>query len=347
MGFDDSVPMLIGPEKLDTTLGRDGLARAYLVFGDEPLQIMESVDAVRAAAREAGIGERLLFEVEAGFDWQLLLAGASEMSLFAERRLIEVRLRARKPDKTGAAALAELLDRDDVDDVLLVTAEKLDRNAQKSKWFKTLDGAGVAVQARQVKAGQLENWIRQRAQRYDLRLSSAAAELIAVRAEGNLLAVAQELDKLALLVDGGEVDVDTVVSATVDSARFDVFGLIDATLAGDAGRAIRMLRGLREEGTDAVVIGWAVNRELRALLQMAIALAAGQPMAAVLNDHNVWSSRAGIVRRALERAPAPRVRRLFEDSMRLDRIIKGAAFGSAWDELELLCLKLAARPAHR
>ena len=139
------------------------------------------------------------------------------------------------------------------------------------------------------------------------------------------------------------IDADTVLGAIVDSARFDVFSLIDVTLAGDAPKAVRMLRGLREEGTEAVVIGWAVNRELRALLKMAVAIAGGQAVASVLNEHNVWSSRSGIVRRALERAPLARMRALFEHSVRLDRMIKGAALGNPWDELELLCLRLATR----
>lgn len=333
--------MLTSPEKLPSDLDRRGLAPAYLVFGDEPLQVMESVDAIRATARAAGIGERLVFEVEAGFDWQQLLAGTNELSLFAERRLIEIRLGGRKPDKAESAILADLLARDDVDDVLLLSAEKIDRNAQKSKWFKAIERAGVVVQARQIVARQLDRWIQERARRYHLSLTTAAAELIAVRAEGNLLAAAQEIDKLALLVDGGEVDVDIVLGATVDSARFDVFSLIDVTLAGDAAKAVRMLRGLREEGTEAVVIGWAVNRELRTLLNIAAAVATGQAVASVLNEYKVWSSRTGIVRRALERAPLGRLRHLFERSIRLDRIIKGAAPGNPWDELELICLGLA------
>lgn len=333
--------MLTSPEKLAGEVDRRGLAPAYLVFGDEPLQVMESIDAIRAAARASGIGERLVFEVEAGFDWQQLLAGANELSLFAERRLIEIRLGGRKPDKTGAAIIEDLVSRGDTEDVLLLSAGKIDRNAQKSKWFKAIERAGMVVQARQIAARQLDRWIRERARRYRLSLSAPAAELIAVRAEGNLLAAAQEIDKLALLVDGGEVDAETVLAATVDSARFDVFSLIDVTLAGDAAKAVRMLRGLREEGTEAVVIGWAVNRELRTLLNIAAAVAAGQAVTSAFNEHNVWSSRAGIVRRALDRSPLPRLRRLFEASIRLDRIIKGALPGNPWDELELLCLGLA------
>ncbi|MFT4560742.1 MAG: DNA polymerase-3 subunit delta [Gammaproteobacteria bacterium] len=335
--------MQVTPNSLRTHLERKSLARAYLVFGDEPLQAMESADQIRAAARTEGIVERLLFEVEAGFDWQLLLAETNEMSLFAERRLIDIRLKGRKPDKAGSAVLGELLGRDDNQDIFLLSAERLDRNAQNGSWFKSISKHGVTIQVHQIAAAALDKWIIERGSSAGLRLSRAAAELIAVRSEGNLLAAAQELDKLSLLVDQGEIDVDTVLKVMVDSARFDVFGLIDVTVGGDSVKAVRMLRGLREEGTEAVVIGWALNRELRNLSYMAIDVAAGQSVQSVLNQHNVWSSRSAIVRRALERTSVASMIRLFSDSMRLDRIIKGALQGNAWDELEMLCVNLSGK----
>ena len=333
--------MFLAPDSLGSHLKRQGVARAYLIFGDEPLQALESADLVRAAARSDGITERLLFEVEAGFDWQQLQSGANEISLFAERRVIEIRLGPRKPDKAASAILVGLLGRDDVPDIFLITADRLDRNVQKSKWFKAIDAAGVTVQARQVDSSKLDQWILRRAGQRGLTLSTGAAEVIAIRAEGNLLAAAQELDKLCLLADRGEIDVDVVLGATTDSARFDVFSLIDVTLSGDGAKAVRMLRGLREEGTEAVVIGWSLNRELRNLAYMAVDIAAGKSVQSVLNAHNVWRSRANVVKRALENAPLGRMIRMFRDSIQLDRIIKGAALGNPWDELEMLCLELA------
>lgn len=335
--------MSVAPDSLAAHIERNGLARCYLIFGDEPLQSAESADLVRAAARAAGIGERLLFEVETGFDWQQLMSGANELSLFAEQRLIEIRLGKRKPDKTGSAILAEMLARDDIPDTFLVTADRIDRNAQKARWFKAIDSAGVTVQVRQINISQLDRWIMRRARQRGMTLTQPAAELIAVRAEGNLLACAQELDKLSLLVAEGEVDVDVVLGAMVDSARFDVFGLIDVTLSGDAAKAVRMLRGLREEGTEPVVIGWALNRELRNLAYMAVDLAAGKAVQSVLNEHKVWSTRSRVIRLALERASMPRITRMFRRSITLDRIIKGNLPGNPWDELEILCLQLAGK----
>ena len=333
--------MQVTPDKLGAHIETKGLAQAYLIFGDEPLQSVECADLVRTTARAAGTSERLLFDVEAKFDWERLRSEAHEMSLFAERRLIEIRLGGRKPDKTGSEILLDLLGREDLPDIFLLSSDRLDKNAQKSKWFKAIDAVGVTVQVRQIALSELDRWIVRRAAKLGMRLTPPAAEIIAVRAEGNLLAAAQELDKLSLLVEQGEVDVDLVVGAIVDSARFDVFGLIDVTLSGDGAKAVRMLRGLREEGTEAVVIGWALNRELRNLAYMAVEIAAGKSVQSVLNAHNVWSSRARPVRQTLEHASLGRMTRMFRDSIRLDRIIKGALPGNAWDELEWLCLELA------
>lgn len=333
--------MSITVDGLGPQIERDGLARCYLIFGDEPLQAAESADLVRSAARSIGISERLLFDVEAGFDWHLLQSGVNELSLFAARRLIEIRLGPRKPDKPGSAILTELCRRDDLQDIILVSADRLDRNAQKARWFKTIDAIGVTVQVRQIGPNQLQGWIARRATQHAMTLTNAASELIAVRAEGNLLAAAQELDKLSLLVDSGEVDVDIVLSAMVDNARFDVFGLIDVTLSGDGAKAVRMLRGLREEGTEPVIIGWALTRELRSLAYMAVDLVAGKPVQSVLDEHKVWRSRSGIVQRALKRASLARLIHLLLDSIALDRIIKGSLPGNPWDELEMLCLELA------
>lgn len=331
----------VAAHSLKAHLERNGLQHAYLVFGDEPLQAVESADLIRAEARAAGISERLIFDIEAGFDWQNLVAQANEMSLFAEQRLIEVRLGTRKPDKSASGLIEALLNRGDSHDTFLFSAGKLDRNMQKGRWFKAIDGVGTTIQVRQVGASQLDQWISRRARGLGLNLTTNAAELVAIRAEGNLLAAAQELDKLSLLAEHVEVDAAMVLKLTVDSARFDVFSLVDVCLAGDSAKAVRMLRGLREEGTEPVVIGWALNRELRALTHMAADIVAGNSTQSVINKHKVWSSRSAIVTRTLKRLTLKRLTQLFRDTMRIDQIVKGAAVGNPWDELEMLCLRLS------
>lgn len=345
--------MQVKPERLTDHLARKGLQPCYLVFGAEPLQALESADAVRAAARAAGVSERLVFDA-ASQDWATLRALSGNLSLFATRRLIEIRLGAKKPDKTATEVLQALLGDETSEDVLLVLADGLDRQQQASAWVRVCDQRGAVVACREPDPAGFREWLAGRAASHALTLSAEATEFLAVRAEGNLLAAAQEIAKLALLADtagvapvGGTaapLSLDAVMAAVSDSARYDPFQCVDAALAGQSARAVRIARGLREEGTEPIVIGWSLNRELRTLARIAAAQACGTPLEAALGQQNVWSSRQGLVRRALQRHPVARLAAMLEASIRLDQLIKGSGVGNVWDDLETLLLALAGGP---
>ncbi len=333
--------MLIKPERLADHLAREPLKRCYLLFGDEPCQALDSAHAIRAAANRAGITERLVFDATTGIDWQALRQEAGSLSLFASRRLLEVRLGGRKPDKAAGEALAALLGGDESEDVWLVTAPQLDKRDQGSVWFTSADRRGVVVSCRALDAEAFRRWLAARAHGAGLRLAGEALELLAVRAEGNLLAAAQEIDKLSLVCGDGQVAAEQVLLAVADSARYDVFKLIDATLEGNAARAVRILRGLREEGTEAVVVSWALNRELRTLARAAAAVGGGGSVESALAAQGVWQTRIGLLRRALTRLRLDRLLELSRASARTDAVVKGAADGDPWGELETLIVVLS------
>lgn len=335
--------MQVKPERLDQHLTA-GLAACYLVFGPEPLQALESADSIRAAARSAGVSERIIFDAAGTPDWNGLQASAGNLSLFAERRLIEIRLGTKKPDKAGAECIAELIGIPSPADVYLITADALDRQQQAAPWFKTCDRIGVVVPCRELDMAMFKRWLMQRAQLRGLSLSVDANDFIALRAEGNMLAAAQEIDKLALIAPDTAVDLNAAMVAVADSARYDVFQCIDAAIDGDPTRAVRMVRGLREEGTEPIVIGWSLNRELRTLTRIAAARATGMALEGALTAHNVWSSRQGLVKRALQRHSITRLAAFLEASIRLDQLIKGSGIGNVWDEIETLILGIAGGP---
>ncbi len=336
--------MRLRPEQLAAALARKAPAPIYVVFGEEPLQVTEAVDAIRAAVRKAGADERVVLDVESGFDWRRLAEATGSLSLFASRRLIEVRLGDAKPGADGGAALAGYAERPAPDDVLLVTAGKLDSRAQQAAWFKACEQAGVAVQAWPVEAAEMPRWVAHRAAARELVLDADAAALIAERSEGNLLAAAQEIDKLSLAAAGGRLTTAEVRSIVNDSARYDAFDLVDAALAADASRVERILRGLAAEGVEPVMIGWALAREIGTLTGVAEALAAGAPQERALTEAGVWSSRRALVGAAVRRRRPPAWRRLLRLSGRLERVLKGAAPGEPWQELRWLALLLAGAP---
>ncbi len=338
--------MKLSPAQLGKHL-QGSLAPVYVVSGDEHLLCQEACDAIRAACRQQAFSERQVLSVESGFDWGQLLEAGANLSLFAEKRLLELRIPSGKPGDKGAVALLHYLARPAEDTVLLISLPKLDGSTQKTKWAKALiDGKDVQfLQIWPVDAAQLPQWIRQRLAQAGLAADQEAVELIAARVEGNLLAAAQEIEKLKLLAEDGRVTADTVQAAVADSARYDVFGLIDAALQGHPEHSLRMLEGLRGEGIEAPVILWALARELRLLANIAQQYAQGVPLERAFSQARppVWDKRRPLVSKALQRHDVAGWQRLLMAAQLIDEQIKGQAEGDPWIGLSNLCLQLSGR----
>lgn len=332
--------MQLSAERLHERLRAQPLAPVYFFHGDEPLQLMECADAVRKRAFETGIEERRVFDAETGIDWQALADEGNAMSLFASRRLFEIRLGERKPDKAGAEILEQLASRGQADDIVVVSAGKPDAAMKKAKWFVALESHAVCVASRDLRGAALPEWLGRRAARFGKRLAPAAAEIIADRVEGNMLAAAQEVEKLCLLVDADLIGEDDVLGAVRDSARYDVFQLADAVVAGDLARALRIIRGLREEGTEPLLLNWALGRELRQLAGISHSVARGTPVDAALEQYRVWSNRRGMMKRMLARLGTDDLMHLLAYANFIDTVVKGARSGEPWDEIEILTMKM-------
>lgn len=321
------------------------LSPVYIVSGDEPLLCQEAADTIRAAARQQGYDERQVFSADSNFEWGTLVQAGASMSLFAERRLLELRLPSGKPGDKGAAALIEYCARPADDTVLLITLPKLDGNQQKSKWGRALVDGGLTqfVQIWPIDAHQLLQWIRQRLAQAGLAAQPDAVELIAARVEGNLLAAAQEIEKLKLLADGDQITVDIVQAAVADSARYEVFGLVDAILNGEGAHTLRMLEGLKGEGVEPPIILWALARELRLLGSLSAQYAQGVPMEKAFSQARppVWEKRRPLVSKALQRHTTTRWAQMLGDAQVIDAQIKGQAQGSVWEGLARLSLAMA------
>jgi DNA polymerase-3 subunit delta len=328
--------MRINTDQVARTLER-GLARAWLVVGDEALLTGEAADAVRARARADGYAGRDFFVTDRSFDWAEVSAASRTLSLFAERRILEVRMPTPRPGKEGGAVLAALAADPGPDNLLLVVTTRPEKDTWSSAWFKAFDKHGVVVQAQPVEIGRLPQWISARAARLGLRFEPGAAELLAERVEGNLLAAHQEIEKLALLRADGSANLEAVESAVANSARYDVFQLGEAALAGDAARALRILDGLRAEGVEPPLLLWALCRDLRALADLRSGVAKqafGQAA----------ERREALVKRAAARAAGQPIVPWFAAAARVDRQFKGQegpAGGDAWTTLTGLVAAMA------
>lgn len=332
--------MQVKPEQLDAHLKKQ-LAPVYFISGDDPLRVMEAADAVRAAARAQGYDERDVLTVQTGFDWYSLQSEAGSLSLFSSQRVIDLRMPTGKPGREGAQALRDFAEQLPEDTLLLVTAGKLDPAARKSKWVQALDKAGVVLFIWPMDAREFNGWVAARMRRCGLEPTAEAVSMLADRVEGNLLACVQEIDKLYLLQGAGAVDADAITRLVADNARFDVFGLVDAALAGKAARSIRILHGLEAEGTAPQIVLWALAREIRQLTAMATQVAGGQAIPGVLSRYHVWANRKTAVGTALKRLKPAECNAMLRHCASIDRISKGRGAGNAWDELLQLTCRLA------
>jgi DNA polymerase-3 subunit delta len=350
--------MQIGADRLAGQLQRE-LRPVYTVWGDEPLLAQEAADAIRAAARAAGCTERQVHTVlGAHFDWSSLLGASQALSLFADRQLVEIRIPSGKPGKEGSDALqryCELAAAGGGRDVItLVQLPRLDRSQQSSAWFGALDRAGLAVRVDPIERQTLPRWIGERLAVQGQHVAAGAEgqralAFFADRVEGNLLAAHQEIQKLALLYPPGELSFEQIETAVLNVARYDVFRLGEAVLAGQATRALRMLDGLRSAGEAAVLVHWTLAEDIRGLKRVKDALGAGKPLPLALREARVWGAKERVFERAVTLISESSLAHLLDAAHVCDGLVKGLKHADwpldPWDGLQRLVLMLAEQTA--
>lgn len=317
------------------------LQPVYFISGDEPFQQDESVRLIRDAAKAQGYTEREVHHVDRSFDWDELVHSSASMSLFAERKVIELRLPTGKPGDKGSKALAAYTSQLPEDNLLLIVSGKLDANQTKSKWFKALDAVGATLAVWPLEFHELPTWLKGRMHLRNLQPTEDALTVLAEQVEGNLLAADQELEKLRLLYGEGEITADQVIDAVSDSARFDSFALVDVALKGDPVRVSRILHGLKNEGEDVLHILGALMYQLRLLEKISSAVAKGQNIEQVFKQHRIWDKRKTVMNVGLKRHSLKRWQAFLLVAGRIERMCKGLAVGKPWDELLQLTLRIS------
>ncbi|MYM90405.1 DNA polymerase III subunit delta [Rugamonas sp. FT82W] len=331
-------------EALDGHLTKS-LSQLYVITSDEHLLALEAADKIRKAARAQGYSERDVLTVERSFKWGELLASNQALSLFGDKKLIELRIPTGKPGKDGGAALQNYVKDLSPDNLTLITLPKLDWQTQKAAWVASLQQAAVYIDIAQIERAQLPNWIGQRLAAQGQSADRQSIDFIADRVEGNLLAAHQEIQKLALLHEPGKLTYEQVHEAVLNVARYDVFKLSEAMLSGDPARLVRMLEGLKGEGEALPLVLWAVSEEIRTLLKLKAGMAQGRPLGALLKEYRIWGPKERMMEPALRRISLPVLEAAMKDAAQVDKMIKGlrakAHAGDAWDAMLQLALKVA------
>lgn len=329
--------MNVRPDQLQSVINKS-LYPVYMVSGDEPLQQMESLDLIRSYLREQEFSEREVLDVDAQFDWQRLMDEAASMSLFATRRIVELRLPTGKPGRQGSQALKDYLERPPEDTVLIVNAGKVDGSAKKSAWFKAIDQSGVVVQCWPVPVDRLSGWLSQRFKMRDMDADVDVLNYISQHVEGNLLAADQEIEKLYLLLGPGKITYADVAEAVTSQSRYSVFELVDMLLTGNQQRVIKILAGLKAEGVVPVVVNWALAKDIRLLEQVSQDVSSADFM---LKRSGVWQSRITMFRSCLSRHTQRSFQLMLKRCSYIDAASKGMIDTNVWDDIESLCVRLA------
>lgn len=332
--------MWLKAEQLPTALARK-LAPIYFISGDEPLQSCESADAVRLAAKNAGYENRELLIVDKSFIWGDFLQTAGSISIFSDKKIIDLRMSSGKPGMDGSKALVSYCERLPEDTLLLITSGKVDKSTKKSKWLTTLEKHGVAIQTWPLEGADLTQWIGRRMQRRGISTDSKGLGLIASRVEGNLLAANQEIEKLYVLYGQGALTEQKIAAVVADASRYDVFNLVDAALSGRVDRVNKILLGVQHEGIAAQIVLWALSREIRNLINIQQKLESSQPRNSVFMQYQVWDKRQKLVSGALSRLTRKNLMDTLLIAARTDRQIKGEQQGDSWESLLEIGLKLA------
>jgi len=321
--------MKLTTAQLNNNLQYSPLPTVIWVSGDEPLLSIEASDQIRLAARNAGITERKIIDVDAKFDGSELIAANQSMSLFGERELIELRMQAKFNDK-GRKALIEYVQTANPDNLLLIVSDKIEAAQTKAKWFKQVENAGWWIPLWPIEHSQLGGWINQRIQQAGMQADRDAVSLLVERVDGNLLAAKQEIDKLALQTENGQITADLILSSVSDSSRYTVFDLSSAFLSGDLARSLKIMNGLQSEGIEAPIVLWLITRELRLVVELADASAQGQQINAVFKRLRIFDKRQGDYNSALRRASANHYQNCLVNCAAIDGTIKGQIKGDPW-----------------
>ncbi|MBY0475186.1 MAG: DNA polymerase III subunit delta [Nitrosomonas sp.] len=315
-------------------------APLYTLFGNEPLLILEAADLIRTHAQQHGYTERELFAVDQYFDWSDLLNAGNNLSLFGDRKIMDIRIPSGKPGKEGGKAIENYCSALPPDTLSLLTLPRIDKQGQATRWFKTLEATGVLVQVYTIERNQLPEWIGQRLGRQQQKTDSATLQFLANQVEGNLLAAHQEIQKLALLYPSGSLTFEQVKDAVLNVARYDAFQLSDAMINADAARFIRILTGLQDEGTAPLLILATLTEQIRQLITIRKGLDTGQSLTQLLQITRIWGDRQKSAQAAVKRISLQALMQSLSDAAKIDRMIKGVARGDVWNELLQLGLRL-------
>ena len=312
------------------------LSPVYLISGDEPLQVEESSASIRRKARDLGFVERQVLHADRSFDWAQIAEQSSNLSLFGDKKIIELRLPTGKPGTAGGKALQEYCEHLPEDVLLLIQSGKIEKATLRSKWVQAITHAGVFMRIWPLTGEDLLRWVQGRLTKEQLASDRQSAEYIASRVEGNMLAAAQEIEKMALLAldNSNGQNSEAWVSS---QSKYNVFDLVDTILLGQRGKVIKVLSHLQRDSFAPNLVLWGLAELVRAVL-FTMTQKRGQSKG--VQNVFFYSKRNQLGVHA-SKFTQPQLYTLMMKCGQVDQMIKGRATGDVWQSFADVALKLA------
>lgn len=326
-------------DKLPSAL-KQAFKPVYLVSGDETLLVHESCMAIRKHAKEQGFSQHEIYHAEGQFDWDSILMSANALSLFAERKIIELRVPNGKLGDKGSKVIKAYCESPPEDTLLIIVLPKIDKRSESSAWYKSVSSVGDCVTIWPIGLQQLPRWVEKRLYQAGLSAEPEALAILCAKIEGNLLAAVQEIEKLKLMGHDKVIDAAAMAASVMDSSRFNAFDLIDKALSGDTRASVECLSSLRSEGTSAPVLLWALTNQVRSLAEIKDMTDKGRSFENAATQARVWKSKMPLVKRAHQRLHTQQLLSILRKCALTDKMIKGVAMGDEWNELLDITLRL-------
>ena len=321
------------------------LLPVYLIFGDEPLLVNETHDCILTQAKKIGFQHHVrLTTNDQGFSWEQLFSASQHLSLFSNKTIIDFTVTNGKPGKQGSKVLCDYLQRTHSDVILLITMPRLDNTSQRSKWFKAIDQHGAVIPIWPINNERLPQWLKQRINHEKMTIEADALAFFASMVEGNLLAAQQALEKIKLVSTEKHITLTLLKDILADNAHYDIFQWVDACLMGNTSRQTTILQHLRAEGIEAVLVLWAIARELRLLTALTYHAEKGTLNESTFKQLGIPAFRQQFIRKVMQSFHYATCQQLLVKLTRIDRTIKGITLADTWHALHELgtCITLRA-----
>lgn len=340
----------------------------YLIHGGELAQTIESTSIIKKNFINFGFNETTIIDLNEDKTIEDFLHEINTLSVFANKRIIELRLKG-NINKKDKEIFFQAIENIPEDLIIIIIANKLTANEKKSSWFLNCCNNGLVINASPIPFYQMSNWIKHKLNYLKISISNDALNLLVYYYEGNLVALTNAISKINLSYSNNDINniksnnngndndinnnivnkhnqsqipkeltINDIKQYIDDNARFKNFDLIDPLLDGDAKRSMHILKCLKEQKYDPILVLWAICNEVRILIKISEEMANGAILSALLNKFGVWNYRIPKVKAALKRLDLNKLKVILQNGVISDIIVKGVISEDPWNALKTICL---------